>query len=313
MKKTFNIIFMGTPEYAVPSLKAIHNSRHHLSLVITQPDRPKGRGRKVLPPPVKKTAADLGYEVIQPIKIKTPEFAESLIRLNPDIFVVVAYGRILPKQVLDIPKIGPINVHASLLPKYRGPAPIQWAVINGEKETGITTILMDEGLDTGDVLLMAKETVRPDDTAATLHDRLATLGAEVLSQTLERFAQDDMRPVLQDHSLATSAPMLKKSDGQILWEKPAEQLDAFIRGMTPWPDAFTFHGRVRLKIFKARVISSATNASPGTVVEGFADELCVATGEGLLSILEIQGESGKRLPIRDFLHGYKMPPGTVLE
>jgi methionyl-tRNA formyltransferase len=313
MKKTFNIIFMGTPEYAVPSLKAIHNSRHHLSLVITQPDRPKGRGRKVFPPPVKRTATDLGYEVIQPTKIKTPEFVESIARLNPDIFVVVAYGRILPKQILDIPNIGPINVHASILPKYRGPAPIQWAVINGETETGITTILMDEGMDTGDVLMTAKETVRPDDTAATLHDRLARLGAEVLSQTLERLAQDEIRPVDQDHSLATSAPMLKKSDGQILWEKPAQQLDAFIRGMTPWPGAFTFHGRVRLKIFKAKINPSATSASPGTVVEGFADELRVATGEGLLSILEIQGESGKQLPIRDFLHGYKIPPGTVLK
>ena len=313
MKKTFNIIFMGTPEYAVPSLKAIHNSRHHLSLVITQPDRPKGRGRKVFPPPVKKIATDLGYEVIQPTKIKPPEFAESLRCLNPDIFVVVAYGRILPKQILDIPKIGPINVHASILPKYRGPAPIQWAVINGEKETGITTILMDEGMDTGDVLLTAKETVRPDDTAATLHDRLARLGAEVLNQTLEGLANDDIRPVVQDHSLATSAPMLKKSDGQILWEKPAQQLDAFIRGMTPWPGAFTFHGGVRLKIFKAKIIPSATSASPGTVVEGFADELRVATGDGLISILEIQGESGKKLPIRDFLHGYRIVPGTVLE
>lgn len=313
MKNTFNIIFMGTPEYAVPSLKAIHNSRHHLSLVVTQPDRPKGRGRKVFPPPVKKIAMDLGYEVMQPTKIKTPEFAQSLIRLNPDILVVVAYGRILPRQILDIPKIGPVNVHASILPKYRGPAPIQWAVINGEKETGITTILMDEGMDTGDVLLMAKETVRPDDTAATLHDRLAILGAEVLSQTLERLAQDDILPIAQDHSLATSAPMLKKSDGHIRWDKSAQELDAFIRGMTPWPGAFTFHDGMRLKIFKAKIIPSATRASPGTVVEGFADELRVATGEGLLSILEIQGESGKKLPIRDFLHGYTIAPGTVLK
>lgn len=313
MKKTFNIIFMGTPEYAVPSLKAIHNSRHHLSLVVTQPDRPQGRGRKVFPPPVKKTAMELGYETVQPTKIKTPEFAKSLIRLHPDIFVVVAYGRILPKQILAIPKIGPINVHASILPKYRGPAPIQWAIINGEKETGITTILMDEGMDTGDVLLMAKETVRPDDTAATLHDRLAILGAEVLSQTLEGLAQDDILPVAQDHSLATSAPMLKKSDGHIQWKKPARQLDAFIRGMTPWPGAFTFHDGVRLKIFKAKIIPSATSALPGMVVEGFADELRVATGEGLLSILEIQGESGKKHPIRDFLHGYTLAPGTVLE
>ncbi len=312
MKKTFNIIFMGTPDYAVPSLVALHNSGYQLALVVTQPDRPKGRGRKILPPPVKKTAVDFGYDIVQPESVNTKEFTDLLARYKPDFFVVVAYGHILPQNILDIPKYGSINVHASLLPKYRGPAPIQWAVINGEKETGITTIMMDKGMDTGDILLTAKETILPDDTAASLHDRLAVLGGKVLIQTLDRFAKEDIRPVVQDHSQATRAPMLKKDDGRISWEKPAEKIVAFIRGMTPWPGAFTFHNNKRLKIFKAELIPSAAGAPPGTVVKGFADELRVATAEGLLSIREIQGESGKRMTIKDFLRGHEIPPGTIL-
>lgn len=312
MKKVFNIIFMGTPDYAVPSLVALHNSVHQLALVVTQPDRPKGRGRKILPPPVKKTAVDFGYDIIQPGTVKTKEFIDLLTRYTPDFFVVVAYGHILPKNILDIPKYGSINVHASLLPKYRGPAPIQWAVINGEKETGITTILMDKGMDTGDILLSAKETIQPDDTAACLHDRLATLGAKVLIETLDRFSQDDMRPVVQDHSQATRAPILKKDDGRIFWENSAEKIVAFIHGMTPWPGAFTFYKNKRLKIFNAGLIPSDAVAPPGTVVKGFADELRVATAKGLLLIHEIQGESGKRMTIKDFLRGHEIPPGTVL-
>jgi methionyl-tRNA formyltransferase len=312
MNKTFNIIFMGTPDYAVPSLVALHNSGHRIAMVVTQPDRPKGRGRKILPPPVKKTAVDFAYDIIQPETVKTKEFIDLLTHHNPDFFVVVAYGHILPQNILDIPKYGSINVHASLLPKYRGPAPIQWAVINGEKETGITTILMDKGMDTGDILLTAKETILNDDTAATLHDRLAVLGGKVLIKTLNKFAKNDMHPVVQDHSQATRAPILKKDDGRISWEKPAEEIVAFIRGMTPWPGAFTFHNDKRLKIFKAALIPSAVAASPGTVVKGFADELRVATVKGLLSIHEIQGESGKRLAIKDFLRGHELPPGTIL-
>ena len=312
MNRSFRIVFMGTPAYALPTLKAIHHSPHRLELVITQPDRPKGRGREVYPPPVKQTARELGYDVIQPTRIKTPEFAESLKQIEPDLLVVVAYGRILPKSILDVPRLGAVNVHASLLPKYRGAAPIQWAIINGEKETGITTMWMDEGMDTGDILLTATEPIDPADTAASLHDRLAQLGADVLLQTLEKLADNTLKPATQDHSQATLAPMLKKSDGRIDWHRTAEQIESFVRGVYPWPGAFTFHNQERLKIYRVEALALPTDAAPGTVMDGFPDELRIATGNGALLIHEIQGESGKRLPIEAFLRGHAMIPGTVL-
>ena len=313
MKKSFNIVFMGTPEYAVPTLQALHKSRHHISLVVTQPDRPKGRGRKVVSPPVKKTAADFGLKVVQPHSVKTSEFINLLTDHNPDFIVVVAYGHILPESILSIPTIGPVNVHASILPKYRGPAPIQWAIINGEKQTGITTIMMDKGMDTGDILLTATEPIHPEDTAASLYDRLAVLGGKVLIETLNKFAEEDIHPTPQDHSQATLAPFLKKSDGRISWSKSAGDIVNFVRGMTPWPGAFTYHREKRLKIFKAETVTDATDAPPGTVVKGFTDELRIATGNGLLSILELQGKSGKRLAISDFLRGYNLSPGEMFE
>ena len=312
MRKPFRILFMGTPAYAVPTLRAIHQSPHQLDLVITQPDRPRGRGRQIVPPPVKQTAMELGYEVIQPTKIKPPEFADYLKQKNPDLLVVVAYGRILPKSVLDVPAIGAVNVHASLLPKYRGAAPIQWAVINGEKETGITTIWMDEGMDTGDILLTATEPIRPDDTTASLHDRLAELGAKVLLQTLDKLADGTLEPFVQQHDRATLAPMLKKSDGRIEWDETADKIVSFVRGVFPWPGAFTYLGNQRLKVFKAEAVSHPTDAAPGTVVEGYPDELRVAARSGIVSIQEIQGESGKRLPTAAFLRGHPIPAGSVL-
>ncbi len=312
MNKKFKIIFMGTPDFAVPALKALNKSGHDVALVVTQPDRPKGRGRKVVPPPVKEVAIRLGYDVLQPASIKTDEFADRMERFEPDLFVVVAFGHILPETLLDLPRIGAINIHASLLPKYRGPAPIQWAIINGERETGVTTMFMDKGLDTGDILLSTKTEITPDDTSATLHDRLAVLGADLLVRTLNGFETKDIKPVPQDHTKATYAPLLKKKDGHIDWEKPAKTLETFIRGMTPWPGAFTFHGNKRLKIFKADPVLMDVAEAPGTVIQSFPDELRVATGKGALSIKEIQGASGKRLIIKDFLRGYKLPPGTVL-
>jgi methionyl-tRNA formyltransferase len=313
MMKAYNIIFMGTPEFAVPTLKAIHASNHHLSLVVTQPDRPKGRGRKVIPPPVKQTAIDLGYTVLQPASVKKKEFVEVVTRDKPDFLVVVAYGRILPKTILQLPKLGTINLHASLLPKYRGPAPIQWAIINAETVTGVTAMLMDEGLDTGDILLAVEEKISPADTSATLHDRLAELGANLLVDTLNRYSKGQIRPVQQDHNQASQAPLLKKSDGHIAWDAPAEKISAFIRGMTPWPGAFTFHEGKRFKIFNAKSVKADVSQAPGTVIKGFADELRVATAKGVLSVLEIQGASGNRLMIADFLRGYRMPPGTILK
>ncbi len=312
MKEKFKIIFMGTPKFAVPTLKALHRNEKDIVLVVTQPDRPKGRGRTFAPPPVKEVATGLGYEVVQPASIRTAEFAENITKLKPDIFVVVAFGRIIPKNILSIPNLATINIHASLLPKYRGPAPIQWAIINREKETGITTMLLDEGMDTGDILLSSKVEITPDDTAGTLHDCLAVLGADLLMRTLKSFEANNVNPIPQDHSQASHAPLLKKKDGHMDWNMPAESLDAFIRGMTPWPGAFTFHGQKRLKIFKARPLKKDVDKPPGSVVIGFPDELCVATSNGILSIMEIQEASGKRLFIKEFLRGYKIPHGTVL-
>ena len=312
MNKKAGIIFMGTPHFAVPALKALHNNDQNIALVITQPDRPKGRGRKLTPSPVKETAINLGYSVIQPSSVRTAEFSNYIEKHAPGFIVVVAFGHILPKNILTIPQIATINIHASLLPKYRGPAPIQWAIINEEKETGVTTMLMDEGMDTGDILLSSKLKIASDDTSGTLHDRLADLGADLLIQTLKTFETGNINPISQDHTQATYAPMLKKNDGHMNWKLPAESLEAFIRGMTPWPGAFTFHEKKRLKFFKARTIVMDTDASPGTVIKGFPDELWISTGKGVLSVMEIQGESGKRLLIKDFLRGYQLPPGTHL-
>jgi methionyl-tRNA formyltransferase len=303
---------MGTPPFAMPALKALHESAHIITMVVTQPDRPRGRGRKLSPPAVKTTALDLGYPVLQPESIKTTEFNDLIAQQKPDFLVVIAFGRILPENVLALPRLGTINVHASLLPKYRGPAPIQWAVINGERETGVCTQLMEKELDTGDLLLSVRETIKPDDTAGDLHDRLAVKGATVLIDTLKGLAGKTIQPVSQDHSLATYAPMLTKEDGLINWNKPAESLESFIRGVTPWPGAYTFLGDNRLKIFKSRPVTAEFSEPPGTVLQGFADELRVATAKGALSIEEIQGASGKQLPIKDFLRGHPILPGAVL-
>ncbi len=310
--KPFKIVFMGTPDFAVAALNALHESVHEVVLVATQPDRPKGRGRKMVAPPVKAQAVDLGYESAQPTSLNEEGFIDFVESLEPDFFVVVAFGRLLTRRMLRIPKIGAVNVHASLLPEYRGSAPIHWAIADGRKETGVTTMLMDEGMDTGDILLTETTGIGPEDTSETLHDRLALSGASLLVKTLEGLARGDIQPIPQDDSLATHAPMLKKSDGRIDWSRPASELDPFIRGMTPWPGAFTFHGKKRLKIFKAVPVPLNGPAPPGAVVKGFSDELRVAAGADALSILEIQSASGKRLPIKDFLRGCRMDPGEIL-
>jgi methionyl-tRNA formyltransferase len=312
VKKTFRIIFMGTPQFSVPGLTALHENAYDVAMVVTAQDRPKGRGRKMAPSAVKQKALELGYSVSQPASIKAAAFVAEVEDLKPDFMVVIAFGRILPENLLTLPRFGTINIHASLLPKYRGAAPIQWAIINGEEETGVCSMQMEKGLDTGNVLLCAKETIHPDDTAATLHDRLAVKSAAIIIDTLKAFADNRIQPVPQDHSLATYAPMLSKDDGLINWNQSAESLINFIRGVTPWPGAYTFIGDQRLKIFKSHSHVVEINESPGTVLEGFADELRVATANGALCVDEIQGESGKRMVIRDFLRGHKIPPGSVL-
>jgi methionyl-tRNA formyltransferase len=312
MKNRQRIIFMGTPDFAVPSLKALHNSGHDVALVVTQPDRPRGRGQKVMFSPVKEAALELGYDILQPLSVKTPEFYEKVTALSPDIFVVIAFGHILPKIVLSIPKKGAINLHASLLPKYRGPAPIQWAIINMEKETGVTAMLMNEGLDTGDILSSAKTEIYSKETSSSLHDRLSGTAGDLLILTLSGMSTNSIKPVSQDNSLSTYAPLLKKKDGLIDWSKSAEEIEAFIRGMTPWPGAFTFIGRKRIKIFASDVIFNDSKGDPGAVTGQTLDRLCVATGKYLLSIKEIQEESGKRLLIKEYLRGCSVSPGTLL-
>ena len=255
MKTAFKIIFMGTPRFSVPALNALHENDYDVALIVTPPDRPRGRGRKVTPSALKRTALNLGYQVVQPLSIRTVEFADTIKELKPDFLVVIAFGHILSENLLALPRIGTINIHASLLPKYRGPAPIQWAIINGEKETGVCTMLMEKELDTGSILISVREPIHPDDTADTLHDRLSVKGANVLIDTLKAFAENRIQPIPQDHSLATYAPMLSRDDGRINWNKSAESLENFIRGVTPWPGAFTFLGEKRLKIFKSRSIS----------------------------------------------------------
>ena len=301
---------MGTPRFSVPSLVALHEKQFDIVLVVTQPDRGIGRGRKIISSPVKKTAESFGLDIIQPKSIRAEWVKDRMQSLEPETLVVVAFGQILPKNLLQLPKKGAVNVHASLLPKYRGPAPIQWAIINGEKETGVTTMLMDEKMDTGDVLLSEKTVIGPEENSETLHDRLANIGANLLVKTLCGMEKNEIQPVPQYHSQATVVPMLKKRDGRINWNLPANKIEDFIRGMTPWPGAFTFFKNKRLKIFKARVVKSESGEDPGTVIRGFSDELRVATGKDILSILEIQSESGKRLPTTEFLRGFRIPPGT---
>lgn len=303
---------MGTPEFAVPALCALHESRHHILSVVTQPDRPKGRGRKPMPSPVKKVAQELGYELLQPESIKTPEFCAQVSCYLIDFLVVVAYGNIITQELLDLPQIAAINIHPSLLPKYRGPAPIQWALINGDKKTGVTIMELDTGTDSGDILLVSEEPIQPDDTAADLHDRLSRRGASLLLQAIDGIGDGTVKPTPQDHDHVTYAPMLKKKDGEIDWRKTSNQIDAFVRGMTPWPGAFTFLSGKRLKIFRVAEAKAASPAKPGTVIKGFSDELRVATGSGALSVLELQTESGKRLTIQDFVRGNPVPEGSVL-
>jgi methionyl-tRNA formyltransferase len=296
----YRIIFMGTSDFSVPPLQALAKEGFDISLVITQPDRPKGRGRKLAPPPVKKEALKLGIkDIIQPASMNSSEVYEILTQKKADIFVVVSFGHILNKKILNIPRIGAINIHASLLPKYRGSSPIQSAIINREKETGITTMLMDTGIDTGDILYTNKTEILPDDTADMLHDRLAVLGADLLIKTLNDF--ENIKPVPQNNKNATYAPILKKEDGRINWNNTPEFIDAFIRGMNSWPGAFTFLNTKRLKILKAEPVYEKTSHKPGTLILK-KDKFYVAVKNGAVSLLKVQQESGKRLDIKDFLN-----------
>lgn len=307
MKK---IVFMGTPEIAVPSLKALVENGFEIPLVITQPDKPKGRGQAVQYPPVKEYALTAGLEVYQPEKIKNnTEVMEKLKSISPDFFAVVAYGKILPQDVLDIPKIAPVNVHFSLLPKYRGPAPVNWAIMNGEEETGVDTMLMDAGMDTGDILLTAKTPILKKN-AGELADELAVTGAELLIKTLNEF--ESITPVKQDDNKATKAPMMNKDMGLIDWAQDASQIERMIRAFTPWPASYSMLDSKKVKIFKSDVVESNHNAAAGTVINIEKESFTVACGSNALKILELQLEGKKRMDTKSFLAGYKLEKGSLL-
>ena len=307
------IVFMGTPEFAVPSLAALLRSDHTVVGVDTQPDRPKGRGQELAESPVKQLATRHKIPILQPLKMKDPGLLDSLSSWKPDLIVVAAFGRILPKVILDLPPRHCINVHASLLPKYRGAGPIQWAIIRGERETGITTMLMDEGMDTGAILLQEKIPIAPDDTAGTLSSKLADIGGRLLLDTLTRLQDGTLTPQPQDSSRATMALLLKKEDGLLDWTLPAVDLANRVRGLSPWPGAYTYLGEDRWVILKAEVLDrSAAVVPPGTIVDATKEGLAVATGGGLLRIMEFQPANSRRMSAAQYLAGHTLTPGLRL-
>jgi methionyl-tRNA formyltransferase len=279
--------------------------------VVTQPDREKGRGRKMVISPIKELALQHGLTLLQPEKVKEEAFQEAVRGLQPDLFVVVAYGQILPKSVLNIPKYGAVNVHASLLPRYRGAAPIAWAILKGEKVTGVTTMVMDEGMDTGDILLQTEVPIGDEETCENLHDRLASLGAQLLSKTLGKMKAGDIRAIPQDHSKATYAPPLKKKDGQIDWRKGAAEIDRQVRAFNPWPGAFTKWGDRLLKIYGGAIRERTPEGKAGVVVWVGSDFIEVEAGKDSYIIKEVQLEGRKKMTIREFLSGHSISVGTV--
>lgn len=307
------IVFMGTPEFAVPSLAALLTSEHRVVGVVTQPDRPKGRGQELAASPIKQLAVQHKVPILQPLKMKDPAFLDALSAWKPDLIAVTAFGRILPKVILDLPPRGCVNVHASLLPKYRGAGPIQWALIRGERETGITTMLMDEGMDTGAMLLQERIAITPDDTAGTLSSKLADIGGRLLIDTLARIQTGTVTPQPQDQSQATMAPLLKKEDGLLDWTLPALDLANRVRGLSPWPGAYTYLGEDRWVVWKASVLDrSVATARPGTIVDTTKEGLAVATGDGTLCIMEFQPANSRRMSVAQYLTGHTLAPGLRL-
>ncbi len=312
------VIFMGTPDFAVETLRQTTHAGHEIIGVVTQPDRPKGRGKAMQPTPVKETALELGLPVYQPKSVKDPDFVNVLKELKPDIIVVVAFGQLITREILEIPPYGCINVHGSLLPKFRGAAPVQWAVLCGEKESGVTVMRMDEGLDTGDMLAKAAVPLEADETGGSLFDKLSILGAKLLTETLQGLSQGTVVAQPQPKESPTPyASMIQKSMGLIQWEKDAADIERWTRGLNPWPSAFTHLNGKTMKIFKSSVCSLKgadgwRDAVPGQVVLVEAQGIYVKCGQGCLRIEELQLEGKKRMPARDFLRGHAVEAGTVL-
>lgn len=319
------IVFMGTPDFSVPALKALVEAGHQVIAVVTQPDKPKGRGKEVQMTPVKIQAMEYGIPVYQPAKVREASFVEVLKGLEADVYVVIAFGQILPKAVLELPKYGCINIHASLLPKYRGAAPIQWCVIDGERETGITTMMMDVGLDTGDILEKAVIPIEEKETGGSLHDKLSMAGGDLILSTLKKLEEGTLVRTPQTDEGTCYAKMLTKSLGDIDWNQGAVSIERLIRGLNPWPSAYTMWNGKTIKIWAADVIAgreaadflsesgvpAETGTAPGTVVCSDKRRLVVCTGGGLLSIRELQMEGKKRMDTPAFLRGYPIPAGDV--
>ena len=318
-----DIVFMGTPDFAVGALEAIIEAGHRVTVVVTQPDKPRGRGKEVQMTPVKVCARAHDIPVFQPVKIKAPEAVEMLRTYKADIFVVAAFGQILSEEILNIPKYGCVCIHASLLPKYRGAGPIQWAIINGEKVTGVTIMQMDRGVDTGDMLMKAEVEITPKETGDSLHDKLAAAGAKLIVEALPKIESGDVTPVKQNDANSCYAAMLQKSMSRIDWRQEAEKLDCLIRGLISWPGASTAYRGKTLKIWEEEVVSEEellkmgmdgeyAGAVPGTVVLVKKDAFYVRTGEGNLRITAVQPEGKKRMAVKDFLLGYPVKAGEKL-
>ncbi len=301
------VIFFGTPDFAVPSLRALLEAGEEVVAVVTQPDRVKGRGHKLSAPPVKDFALSEHIPVLQPAGVRSPAFFDELTGLGPDVIAVVAYGRIIPSPILKLPRMGCVNVHGSLLPKYRGAAPIQRAIIDGERKTGITTMLMDEGLDTGDILLREETEITDDDDARTLGGRLSVMGASLLVRTIKDLRDNLIRPIPQEGEVSY-APPLKKEDGRIDWSQPAKRIFDLVRGTSPWPGAYSFLSGERITIVRAKVATFDSGCSGG-VIEKAGEEFEICTGGGILAIIEVKPEGKKAMPAGAFVNGRRLRRG----
>ncbi len=301
---------MGTPDFAVPCLKVLQEKTEIIA-VVTQPDRPKGRGHNLQPSPVKAAALEYNLPVLQPEKIKTEEFTAQLEEMNPDLIVVVAFGQILSQRILDIPRLGCVNVHASLLPRYRGAAPIHWSIINGEKETGVTTMLMDAGLDTGDMLLKDAVEITDEMTTEELHDQLMAMGGKLLSDTIDGLVTGTIKPEKQDDSISNYAGMLNKETGHVDWSKSAQDIHNLIRGLNSWPVAWSLKDGKNFKFWRTKVVEGTSKEPAGTVIELKKNSFYVATGNGILEVLELQPPSKKRMSAGDLVRGHGVAVGDV--
>lgn len=306
------VIFMGTPDFSVGALESIVKAGHEVVLAVTQPDKPKGRGKAMQFPAVKEAALRLGIEVYQPRRVREPECIEYLRTFQPEIIIVAAFGQLLPKEILDMPKYGCVNIHASLLPKYRGAAPIQWAVINGERVTGVTTMRMDVGLDTGDMIDQVEVELATDETGGSLFDRLSIAGAKLCVETMQRIEDGTAVYTKQNEEEATHTKMIHKKFGKIDWNMSAVEIERLIRGLNPWPSAYTQLDGKTLKIWQAEVLDCGDVSMAGHVLKANGKELWIQTGDGILSLQEVQLEGKKRMAVADFLRGYKILEGTIL-